>query len=188
MIPEDLDRYRVAIRERWGDLILQTYPEGGGQFFKDERDPFRNPVGATVRSATTVLFEALLSGEHSAESADALDRIVRLRSVQEFTPGEAVGFVLLLKQAVSETLGEDRVREHRTWLLEFESRIDQLVLRSVNAYVSCREKIHEIRTRDALARTYSLLRQAGALEMEDEAGPPAGARRRPVRLKGDRQG
>jgi hypothetical protein len=188
MMPEDLSGYRHAIRERWEELILRTYPEGSARFFGKERDPFRNPVGATVRSATAVLLDGLLSGEESPESADAIERMVRMRSVQQFTPGAAVEFALLLKRAVMETLGEDRAREHQAWLIEFGSRVDRMVLRSVDAYVRCREQIHEIRTRDALARTYSLLRQAGALEVEDEAGKPPGAGRRPVRLKGGQPG
>jgi len=185
---EELAGYRPAIRERWEELILQTYPEGGARYFKKDNDPFRNPVGATVRSATKVLFDGLLAGDDSPEFGEALDRLVRMRSVQEFSPGAAVGFVLLLKQAVIDTLGEDGAREHQAWLLELHARVDRLVLRSVDVYVACREQIHEIRTRDALARTYSLLRQAGALEMDNEAEETSACGlRRPVRLRGDRQ-
>ncbi len=188
MIPEDLARHGPAIRDRWEELILEAYPEGGGGFFRNERDPFRNPVGATVRNATTRLLEGLCSGEDSPESAEALDRMVRLRCVQNFSPGEAAGFPLLLKRAVAETLGAACVDANREWLGQFHSRIDGLVLRSIDAYVACREQIQEIRNRDVVAQTYSLLRRAGALETPNEAGGPAtGGRRRRTRLRGDRE-
>jgi len=49
--------------------------------------------------------------------------------------------------------------------------------------------VYEIRTREAIARTYTLLRSAGALEEEDPAGVPSGARGpgRTLHLKGGRE-
>jgi hypothetical protein len=187
MIQEVLAGHRDAIRKRWEDLILRTYPDGSSRLFRDERDPFRNPVGATVRTATAVLLDGLLSGEDSSESGEALERLVRMRAVQDFAPSAALEFVVLLKQAVRETLGEDGTREYPTWLLEFDSRVDRLVLHSVDVYVGCREQVHEIRTRDALAKTYSLLLKSGALEVENEAGKTVDGRR-PARLKGGQPG
>ncbi len=76
----------------------------------------------------------------------SLDRIVRVRAVQEFTPSEALGFVFLLKKAVRQTLAQDlHSQDLSEELLTWESRIDKLALLSFDLYLQCRETIFEIR-------------------------------------------
>jgi predicted nucleic acid-binding protein len=184
-MPEFLRERRAAVLARWEELILQGYPEQSARFFRDEKDPFHNPVGATVRESIGVLYDHLLAGTDSSALAEALDRMIRLRSVQEFTPAQAVSFPFLLKSAVAEVLGEEEVRAEAERIGELHTRIDQLALRGVDVYAACRERLYEIRARDAIARTYSLLRRAGAVEEEvaSEADGDGGPRRR-ARLKG----
>jgi hypothetical protein len=81
-----------------------------------------------------------------------LDSILKIRSVQDFSPSKAVGFVFLLKRAIGETLKSELCKEpvFDEWL-KLQSRIDDLALQAFDIYMGCREKICEIRVDRARA-------------------------------------
>jgi hypothetical protein len=187
---ECLRAHEASILRRWGELIFSSYPRDGAAFFLGEKDPFRNPVGTTVRRATEILFAALAEGAGGEEVRDALDRVVRIRSVQDLSPAQAVGFVLLLKQAVSEALASAPEPPDPAEVLEFHGRVDALLLDAVDAFARCREAVYQIRAKETIARTYSLLRSAGAIEEPDPAriGPRPGGSGRTFHLKGGPDG
>jgi hypothetical protein len=170
----DLVRERRAeVAACWVDLTLATYPASGAALFLNERDPFKNPVGGIVRRSLAVLLDALLGDAAGVrEVDDALDAVVRMRAVQDFTPGRAVGFVFLVRTAVREVLGEPYgacpAEEHE----ELSARIETLAMSAFDAFASCRQRLFELRTAEAKARVHSLLKRAGAVE---EDVPEAGA-------------
>jgi hypothetical protein len=88
-----------------------------------------------------------------------LDAILKIRSVQDFSPSKAVGFIFLLKRAIGETLKNEICRESvmSEWL-GFQSRIDDLALHAFDIYMGCREKICEIRVNQAKAEKEMALR------------------------------
>jgi len=61
-----------------------------------------------------------------------------------------VGFIFLLKRAIGETLKND-IGKESVWMkwLKFQSRIDDLALQAFDIYMDCREKICEIRIKQA---------------------------------------
>lgn len=157
-----LGERRGEVEARWRDLILSCYPEESAKFYSAERDPFRNPVGATVRRAVPVLLGALAEGTWDAEAESALEAIVRLRSVQGFPASRALGFIPGLKAilrglAATGRAGSDHDRD------ALDERVDGLVLRGADCFVACRERIHELREHETKARVHSLLRRAGML-------------------------
>ena len=113
-------------------------------------------------------------------ASDYLDHIIRIRSVQDFSPSEALAFIFTLKQAVrgvfKKEIKEKRFREE---LERFESRIDRLALLAFDTYVQCREKLYELRVkevkghRDAavrmLDRTNRLIEKMGQAEKPSES-------------------
>ncbi len=169
-----LRQRRAAILTRWGDAILSTYPADGARFFATERDPFHNPVGSTVRNAVGPIFDWLLGGAGEDALASSLDAIVRVRAVQSFTPAQAVGFVFVLKRVIAEESADAEGEDGE--LARLFERIDELALRAFDVFVSCRERVAEIRVREERARTYALLRRAGAVDVEREPddGPGPG--------------
>lgn len=169
-----LTRRREQVLDRWRDLLLGGYPEEAARFFRGERDGFRNPVGHAVTHATATIVDGLLQGQPPADVAGALEAIVRIRAVQQFSAGEAVSFVLLLKRAVRETLGVPPADE-ATWraLADVESRIDALALSAFEIYAGCRERIHEIRVREAQRRAAVLFERLAGSE---HAAAPDGDR------------
>ena len=162
MVLEDLLlQKKASILERCFHLILETYPAETSRFLKQEKDRFINPVGSTISHEIEALYGELLQEMNAGKLAASLDNIINIRSVQDFSPSQAIAFVFLLKQAIREEL-EDEIQEKRILdeLLEFEYKIDELALLAFDIYVQCREKIHEIRLNEVKAereRVFKLL-------------------------------
>jgi len=141
-----LSRNEAAILKRWFDLILETYPADTATLMRKDKDQFTNPVGSTFSREIEFLFKKLCEGGQDEKCQASLDSILKIRSVQDFSPSNAVGFVFLLKRAIGETLKNDICKEAmmEEWL-KFQSSIDDLALQAFDAYMECREKICEIR-------------------------------------------
>ena len=139
------DRRKPIIR-RWRDAIIQTYPSDAAKFLQRDKDQFGNPIGYTIAQETDALYTALLADDDLADFSAPLDRIVRIRAIQEFSPARAVSFVFLLKVAIRDELAETLEQENIvTELLEFESQIDRLALLAFDNYMNCREQVFRIR-------------------------------------------
>ena len=161
MLEHLLSQKRAAILKRWLGLILGTYPADSSRFFKREKDRFVNPVGYTISLEIEALYDELLQGMNRDKLSASLDNIIRIRSVQDFSPSQAIAFVFLLKKAIREELASE-IRENQLFeeLLRFESRIDQLALLAFDIYMKCREKVYEIRVNEVKAereRVFKLL-------------------------------
>jgi hypothetical protein len=141
---------KTNLLKRWFDLILETYPADTAALMRRDRNQFTNPVGSTISREIETLFKQLCEGVRNGECRAALDAILKIRSVQDFSPSKAVGFIFQLKKAVWETLKNQISNESAMdeWL-NFQSRIDDLVLQAFDAYTDCREKICEIRVNQA---------------------------------------
>lgn len=146
VLEELLSQKRTTILKRWFELIVETYPANVSIFLAQEHDRFLNPVGYTIALEIIALYDGLLKGLEAENLMSPLDKIVKIRAVQDFTPGEVVAFIFLLKKALREEL------ENHLWknqfsadLLEFESRIDELALLAMETYIQCREQIQEIK-------------------------------------------
>jgi hypothetical protein len=153
MVLKDLlSQNEATILKRWFDLILETYPADTATMMRKEKNQFTNPVGATISREIKFLFKKFCEGSQLEKCDPSLDSILKIRSVQDFSPSKAVGFIFLLKRAVEETLKNEISKEPITdeWL-KFQSRIDDLALHAFDIYMGCREKICEIRIDQAKA-------------------------------------
>ncbi len=156
---------REPILSRWRELILATYPENAAQLMLRERDPFGNPVGHAVTESIGPLFDGVMAGRPPAELHGELDRLVRVRAVQDFTASQAVGFVFHLKRIIrDETDGPGVEPEWAGERLGLETRIDGLALATFDVYMSCRERIYELRANELKRSTHQLLKRAHSLE------------------------
>lgn len=165
---------KASILERWFDLILETYPAGTSKALKREKDRFANPVGHTISREIRTLYDGLMQGISTDHLSSSLNNIIKIRSVQDFPPSQAIGFIFLLKRATREVL-EKRIQEKQVlgeWL-EFQSRIDRLALLAFDIYMECREKICEIRVNEAKAQremAFRLLERMNVIKEEPEEG------------------
>jgi hypothetical protein len=164
-----LQPHRSEALERWRGFILDSYPEEAARFFRAEKDRFKNPVGQSIRQATATLLDGVLLERDTEGVPGALEALVRIRAVQDFSPSEAVAFVFLLKRAVRDVLREASGDETPTAAIsDLEARIDALALAAFEAYARCREELFEIRLRAGQRRVAVLLERYGREVPEDE--------------------
>ena len=150
---------KTAILKRWFDLILETYPADTVTLMRKEQNQFRNPVGTTIFREIETLFKQLCEGVENGACRTSLDAILKIRSVQDFSPSKAVEFIFQLKKALEETLKSEICREENieAWRA-LQSRTDALALQAFDIYMDCREKICEIRVNQAKAEKEMALR------------------------------
>ncbi|MBI4591114.1 MAG: RsbRD N-terminal domain-containing protein [Candidatus Rokubacteria bacterium] len=158
-----------AIVRAWLARTLEAYPERTARFLAQEGDPFRNPVGQTLKEALPALFDELLGAMDAGRLSTLLDGIVRIRAVQDFTPSQATAFVFLLKKVIREQMdlpphlsplplrgaGEG---EGAMALAAVEGRIDEMALLAFDLFVRCREQMYWIKADEARRRTSLLER------------------------------
>ena len=164
-----LSEKRAPILKRWLDLISGTHPASSPSFSRS-RDEFSDPEGHTVAREIEALYHELLQDRMDATKACAsLDSILRIKAVQDLTPGQAVGFVFLLKEAIAEELvGEiERGQLLRQWL-EFESRVDRLASLAFEMYMQCRERIYKLRADEVKRQARALVGMADTFEIAAE--------------------
>ena len=139
-----------------------TYPADTQRFLREQKNTFSNPVGSTFRKELENLFAAFLSRSDSNTLMAILDRIIRIRAIQDFSPGQAVGFVFILKVVIRRNFEKEieKFGLHPD-LLRRESQIDDLALLAFDVYMRCREKLYEIKSQEAKNQVSGLLRRAG---------------------------
>ena len=147
-----------GVLDRWLQCALECHSEETARFLGAEKDPFRNPVGHTLRENLGVLLEQVL-GEMKPEPVEAaLQNIIRIRAVQDLTPSRAVQFIFQLRPIL---------REHCAAVNReiLDDRIDQLGLWAFEEYSRCRERIADLRiseSRRAMAHREPTLRKPAA--------------------------
>jgi len=161
---EILEKNKSTISERWLDAILASYPTDNSGFLMNQKDRFANPVGYTFTKGIDGILEVLVKGEEFSESVTFLEDIIKVRAIQDFTPAKAMAFIFQLKTIVREEL-EKEIRQNQVYgeLLEFESKIDDLVLTAFDIYMKCREQIYELRTDELKRMTFTLLKKANLM-------------------------
>ncbi|MFC1848905.1 RsbRD N-terminal domain-containing protein [candidate division CSSED10-310 bacterium] len=157
------------IKQKWLDQIIETYPADTSRFLVQEKDRFLNPVGFTLEQAIQTIFHEFLTGTDREKLSTALHDIIKIRSVQEFSPSEALRIIFILKKVIREELGAEIARKKLfDELFAFESGIDELMLLCFDIYSQCREKIYEIKFREIKNRHYKLLERMNIFKEEDD--------------------
>ena len=168
-LKQSLIEKKKSILERWFHLILETYPPETSKFIRKEKDRFVNPVGVTLSEGMEALYEGLLKGVEADQISKPLEKILQIRSVQDFSPSQAVAIISLLKKAVQEEMKENKIEMKgmiEEWF-DLESRIDQLSLRAFDIYTTYRERIYEIRINEIKRerdRAFMLLERTGSTQ------------------------
>lgn len=157
-----LTEHQQALEDKWIDAIHNTYPLDTVGFMRRQKDQFQNPVGHRIATSAKALLDALIRpGLDSDEIAAPLDDMVRIRAVQDFTPAKAIGVFYLLKSMVR-GLFKDKLADPELVqdLMAFESKIDTLVLLSLEVYVKCKAQVYEMRIKEIKNQHHMLLRRA----------------------------
>jgi hypothetical protein len=158
-LAELLAKDKKTILERCASLFLEAYPQEATKFLRDEKDPFVNPIGHTLSRELEKIFDGLVSLTDLEELETPLDAIIRIQAVQEFSPSEALAFLPMLKRSIREHVADENTASGLSVdLLQLESRMDDLLFRAFDKYMECREKINEIRLKEARAERERLAR------------------------------
>lgn len=163
-LSELLSRKKDTLVEQWFSQAVATYPDESARFLKRTKDQFHNPVGFTLARETEVLFAELL-GEMDRDKVQAsLDRMVRIRAIQDFTPSQALGFIPALKEllwhATAKEAGQPGLAEEMRAL---ERRIDNLLLMAFDVYMSVRQRVYEMKSEEVKRLYYQVIRRADIL-------------------------
>jgi hypothetical protein len=176
-----LEERRDVIEARWVDAVLSAYPADAAALFRTQQDPFANPLGHGVRAGIRGIFQVILSGMDPEELRSHLDQIIRIRAVQELTPGEALSFVFTLRSIVREVIPE--AEENGRWkkgLTELDGKVDQVALAAFELYAAMREELAQLRVKEVKRQVAWVLdkinqREGGPQEMPEDSSQKTSA-------------
>ena len=162
-LTEALADKKNEILSLWIARTLDSYVSPG--FFKSSKDPFANPVGSNISAGLTTLLELLLANAEQQAFANALDQVIRIRAVQDFTPAQALAPFLELKWVIKQVFSGDKKTQPLLRSLDgLDCEIDRLALSAFNIYSECREQLYRNRIREL---------KSGSAVLTDAACPSA---------------
>ncbi len=141
------------------------------QFFSgnikiDDNNRFGNPVAYSISSGFETILDEIIAGTRNARLDEALEEIVKIKSLEVEKPSMAVDFLFSLKTLIRNELMECSQNGISTGEMEkLNNDIDDLILSAFDIFMKCREKLYEIRSKEFIRRSYKLLERA------DMAGP-----------------
>ena len=174
-LQELLSSRKKDIIKKWQEKIFLLYPADSKKFLASEADQFANPVGFSIKEKTESLFTVLVdNGEFNRGKVESiLDEIIRIRAIQDFSPSQAVTFIYLLKDVITDELrnSSGSIKEMFPDVISFYGKIDRTVLTAFDIYSKCREKLFEIKVESAKNQVSGLLRRSDLISETPEWNP-----------------
>ena len=133
----------AIVEERWLAAAAAVYGGLIGKHAVTESDPFRNPIGHTLRRSLGALAREFFGPMDEAAIDAAFGEIMALRSIQDLSLERAVGFVFRLRGIAREEVPQMDAAEA-------EARIDRLALSAFAQYLACRERLAALRLNEQL--------------------------------------
>jgi len=155
MLDRELTEFRDDVLERWIEGVVEGYPEDAARFLRSQTDRFANPVGASLREGLAEILDGVLQDIEPDDLRSALDRVIRVRAVQDFEPSEAVRFVFDLKNLLREFAGDVAVGS----LDQLDRRIERLGLCAFDVYMRCREQMWQIRAQEIRNQSIGIMQR-----------------------------
>ena len=141
-----LEERKDAIVERWVDEVLSAYSSDAAALFRAQQDPFANPLGHHVREGTRGIFQAILDGMDEETLRGHLDKIIRIRAVQDLTPSQSLSFVFSLRSIVRDVIPEaEKNQRLQAGLAALDEKVDAAALIAFDLYSGMREELAQLR-------------------------------------------
>jgi hypothetical protein len=157
-----LSQRKSSLTERWRQRLFESYPPATAIFLKKDKDRFDNPVGQNISEGLRRIVESLIQEMERDQVVAALDEVIRIRALQNFSPSQALAFIFLLKNVIREELAPElKDGQFSQELQELESRVDGMALLGFEVYTQRREKLYEIRVTEVKNRVSGFLRSKG---------------------------
>jgi len=153
---------RSAIIKKWFYSLADTYQPETSKFLKLKKNRFSNPVGYIYSSETEILFDELVRGHDPDKISTCLEKIIKIRAIQDFSPSQAIGFLFALKSLIRDELSKE-LQEEQVLMeaLKFEARLDELALTAFDLYMACREKVYRIKEKELRNNALQALQASG---------------------------
>ena len=161
-----IEKHKITIIDKWIQSLRDSYPGETAKFLKEQKDPFANPVGNTISTGLTGLFELLLKEAEPNSIKSILDPVLRIRAIQSFTPSQATDFLFSLKPIIKEVIGNEFFQNRKNideWFT-FEIKIDRLIQTGFDIYMECITKLYELKATEMKKRTFSAFERAGLVK------------------------
>jgi hypothetical protein len=157
-----LSERKAGLTDRWLHRLFESYSPTTAIFLKKETNRFDNPMGHQLSQGLERILETLVQETDRDQVMAALDEVIRVRALQNFSPSQALAFIFLLKNVIREELAKDlKDGQFDPELQEVESRIDGMALLGFEVYTQRREKLCDIRVTEIKKRVSGFLRSKG---------------------------
>jgi hypothetical protein len=160
-----LSESKEDIIEEWFDAAVRVYPPDTASFLKKKNNRFANPVGYNFLQAMEASLGYLVGQKKGEEVLGALEGLVKIKAVQDFSASQAVKFIFILKDVIRKRAGGPSEE-----LLEIESRVDELALVCFDIYMRSKEKLNDLRASELRKMHYRLLERANIATRIDDSG------------------
>ena len=172
MIDRVIAEHRDEILKRWIDHTMEGYPEETAKFLRSKTDPFANPVGAGLREGLEILLDGVLRGVEPEELSSAMDRVIRVRAVQELSPSTAVGFIFDLRGLLRDFFSGTNAGTKESFDI-IDQRIEHLGMYAFDVYMSCREQMWAIRAQEIRNQSVGIMERVAEWRERREENPEA---------------
>jgi hypothetical protein len=153
---------KTSLTERWLQRLFESYSPTTAIFLKKEKNRFDNPMGHQLSQGLERILETLVRESDREQVMAALDEVIRVRALQNFSPSQALAFIFLLKNVIREELAQElKGGQFSQELQEVESRIDGMALLGFEVYTQRREKLCDIRVTEIKKSVSGFLRSKG---------------------------
>lgn len=135
---------KAVLLPQWIEAFFSVYTAETVNFFHSKSGQFANPVGYSACEGLEMVYDGLTREVDLQELRSAIDKIIRIRAVQDLPATQAVAFIFQLKRLLRQELlkqGDNLKHE----LAAIESAIDALALEIFAAYSACREQLYQIK-------------------------------------------
>jgi hypothetical protein len=148
---------KLNILKAWQDRLLSSFSEKSAPFLNNP-DPFQNPMGAMIPKMLETLFDQVTGEMDSNVILSALDDFIKVSAVQECAPSRALVFLHHLKNIVHSLChGPGQGQKDSIEYKILEDRIDDILLKSFDIYMKCRESICTVRINEFKKRAFRVL-------------------------------
>ena len=148
-----LEDKKEIILERWLDRVLEDYPPETQTFFRENKNPYSNPIGFTLRKGMEGILDQILRPLSVEEARAILEPVMKVRAVENLPSSGRGYFILPLREVVPEIVREEKRKDLLGRdLLDLNSRISRLALLGMNLYSECREKVNQLRIKESEKR------------------------------------
>ena len=134
------------ILQRWFDRLLEDYPPEARGFLRENKSPYSNPIGFTLRKGMEGVLAVVLEPGSGGAVRAILEPVMKVRAVENLSLPQGGKFILPLREVIAEVVKEAaREEDSGQERLDLNSRITHLALLAMNLYSECRERVNRLR-------------------------------------------